>query len=135
MAEALLTKMIGRDSKIKVASAGIQATPGLPASGMTLRVLQEEGVDFALFQSQRVTPKLIDDATYIFAMTHHHRDCLINSAPQHQEKIFLMTEWSGYEDISDPIGGTLHDYRDCCEAIQSCLLKIYAFIHGDYLKL
>lgn len=87
MAEALLKKML--HSKMEVASAGVQATPGLPASTMTLRVLVEEGIGFTRFQSQAVTSELIHHATYVFAMTQQHRDFLIRYYPRHQEKFFF----------------------------------------------
>lgn len=126
MAEALLKKML--HSKMEVASSGVQATPGLPASAMTLRVLGEEGMDFSHFESQIVTPELVHQATYIFAMTQHHRDFLIRHYPRHQEKIFLLTEWTTQEDLPDPIGGGFQDYQECCEVIKSCLEKILPFI-------
>ncbi|MEI6416583.1 MAG: glycine hydroxymethyltransferase, partial [Verrucomicrobiota bacterium] len=81
MAEALLKKMLPQYSKIKVASAGVQATPGLPASTMTLTVLAEEGIGFTRFQSQAVTSELIHHATYVFAMTQQHHDFLIRYYP------------------------------------------------------
>ena len=131
MAEALLERMLPQYSKIKVASAGVQATPSLPASTMTLRVLAEEGISFTRFQSQVVTPELIADATYIFAMTQQQRDFLIRHYPRHQEKIFLLTEWTTQEDLPDPIGGSFQDYEECSEVIKSCLEKIVPFIEGE----
>jgi len=128
MAEALLIKMLKKEAKIDVSSAGVQTTPGLSANPMTLRVLEDEGIDFTQFQSRVVTPALINEATYVFTMTQQHRDFLIRYYPQHQEKIFLLTEWNQQEDISDPIGGTLQDYRECCEAIQSSLSKMPPWI-------
>ena len=131
MAEALLKKILPPYSKIKVASAGVQATPGFPANPMTLRVLAEEGIGFTRFQSQGVTPELINHATYIFAMTQQHRDFLIRYYPRHQEKIFLLTEWTTQEDLPDPIGGGLQDYQSCCEVIKASLEKILPFVEEE----
>lgn len=131
MAEGLLKKMLPKNANIKVASAGVQATPGLPASTMTLRVLADEGIGFSHFESQVVTSELISHATYIFAMTQQHRDFLIRHYPQHQEKIFLLTEWTTQEDLPDPIGGGFEDYQECCEVIKDSLQKIVPFIEGE----
>lgn len=128
MAEALLKKIVPKNAEIKVASAGVQATPGLPASAMTLKVLSEEKVLLSNFQSQGVTQSLMNDATYVFAMTQQHRDFLIHRYPQHQEKVFLITEWTTGLDIPDPIGGSMRDYQECCAAIKSSLEKILPFI-------
>ncbi|MBM3857589.1 MAG: low molecular weight protein arginine phosphatase [Verrucomicrobia bacterium] len=128
MAEALFKKMLPKNTEIEVASAGVQATPGLSASMMTLRVLAEEGIGFSQFQSQPVTAELVKHATYIFAMTHQHRDFLIRHYPQHQEKIFLLAEWTTKEDLPDPIGGGLEDYQECCEVIKVALVKILPFV-------
>jgi protein-tyrosine-phosphatase len=95
---------------------------------MTLRVLVEEGIVFSQFQSQAVTPELLDQATHIFAMTQQHRNFLMRHYPQHQEKVFLMTEWTTQEDVVDPIGGGFQDYQECCEMIKSCLEKILPFV-------
>ena len=129
MAEALLANML--HSKTKVFSAGVQATSGLPANAMTLRVLAEKGISFTHFQSQGVTLQIIDDATYIFVMTQQHQDFLIRYYPRHQEKIFLLTEWTTQDDLPDPIGGSLQDYQECCEVIQACLEKILPFIKEE----
>lgn len=131
MAEALFKNMLPKDTKIRVASAGVQATQGLAASMMTLSVLAKEGIRFAHFQSQAVTPELINDATYVFAMTQQHRNFLIRCYPQYQEKIFLLTEWTTQEDLSDPIGGCLEDYEECCEVIKSSLEKILPFVKEE----
>jgi len=121
MAEALFKKMLPQHANIKVASAGVQATPGLPASAMTLRVLAEEGIDFSHFQSQSVTSELMHQATHIVAMTQQHRDFLVRHYPQHQEKIFLLTEWTTQEDLPDPIGGGFHEYQECYDVIKASL--------------
>lgn len=131
MAEALFKKILRTNMTIEVASAGVQATPGLSASAMTLRVLADEGIRFSQFQSQSVTAELVSNANYIFTMTRQHRDFLIRYYPQHQEKIFLLTEFTTQEDIPDPIGGALEDYQECCEVIQANLEKIFPFIEGN----
>ncbi len=130
MAEALCKKMLPQQSEIHIASAGIQATSGLPASVMTLKVLAEEGTSFSYFESQPVTAELVSNATYIFAMTQHHRDFLVRRYPQHQEKIFLLTEWTTQEDLPDPIGGGFCDYQECCKVIKEALQQILPFIKG-----
>eukprot|EP01035_Chromulina_nebulosa_P017998 gene17998-23636_t len=111
IAQGLLTKMLKTDSNIVAVSAGIQATSGLPASSMTLRVLMDEGIDFTQFQSQLVTVKLLEKAT-----------C---------EKYYLLTEWTTQKDVSDPFGGSLKDYQECCATIKSCIEKIIPFIESQ----
>ncbi len=128
MAEALFKKMLPKNEKIESSSAGVQTMPGLPASMMTLRVLEEEGIVFSNFTSQPVRQELIEGATYIFAMTQQHRDFLIRHYPQHQEKVLLLTEWTTQEDLPDPIGGGFHDYQECCNVIKTALETILFFV-------
>ena len=123
--------MTEQRSDITVASAGIQATKGLPTSTGSLEVLAQQGISCSFFRSQPVTQELINRATYVFAMTQQHRDFLTLLYPKDEEKFFLITEWTTRHDISDPIGGSIRDYQYCCDTIKVCLQKILSFIDSQ----
>ena len=59
-----------------------------------------------------LTAELVQQADYIFGMTHGHVDAMNLLYPQAAEKTFLLREFDETldmfeKDISDPIGGSL----------------------------
>lgn len=129
MAEALFRTMIVSDNAIKVASAGVAAYEGVPASSHGIKLMAEQGADLSDFKSQRVTDQLIKEADFVFGMTSAHCQQLTTLYPGAAKKIFLLTEWSTQEDIEDPIGGTIESYQRCSDKIKKALEKILQLIN------
>lgn len=133
MAEGLFRKMIAFSKEFTVASAGLHGIKGLPASSNTISVLAEQGIDLSLFRSQPVTPHLIEQATYVFAMTQGHLQELSSLYSQDQKKFFLLNEGTTQEDIIDPIGGSTEAYRSCCKTIQLALQNILMLVNKNII--
>lgn len=131
IAQGLFQKMVGYNHEYDVASAGLHAVLGLAASSLSLAVLAEQGIDFSRFRSQPVTSSLIEQATHVFTMTQNHLRELIRLYPQHQKKFFLLNEGITTNDISDPIGGNLETYQECCETIQHALDNILTLLRHN----
>ncbi len=93
MAESLLRKMLRSGDAIEVASAGISAAKGFPASAHAVSALRAVGADLSRFRSQPLTEALVAEADYIFAMTHGHLDVILTFFPEAAEKAFLLTEF------------------------------------------
>lgn len=124
MAEALFRKMTVGIPGWTVASAGVSAGVGLPASPESVDVLAGEGVDLTAFRSQPVTEDLIHAATDIFVMTSGHQSILEIFYPEHAGKIRLLREFTGGGDVPDPITRGRRAYVECRDIIRSALEKI-----------
>jgi protein arginine phosphatase len=100
-------------SHVQVASAGVAAEPGSPASDPVLPVLEEEGIELGEHASRSLTPDLIDWADSILVMSPAHLAAV--EALGGGDKAALVTEFlEGTESgmpVSDPIGGGFDIYR------------------------
>jgi len=126
MAEGLFRKMLGANSGISVASAGVSAAKGQRPSENASRVmLEDEHVDISAHRSQPVTAELVNRASWIFAMTRDHQDLLEVLFPSAEGKIRLIRDLeSPGKDIPDPVGRGRSSYVSCKETIKSALQKI-----------
>ncbi len=100
---------------IEIASAGIAADFGSPASTDAVVLLNQEDVDLSQHRSQPLTEQLLDQADYVFTMTGHHRDVVLHHRADLEEQTFVLGVHG--RDIPDPIGAGPEVYRQCKEAI------------------
>lgn len=133
MAEGLFRHIVRGRNEFKVGSAGVGAVDGYPPSVHAVTALKELGVDIAPQRSRMLTARLVDEADYIFGMTHGHVDAILMLYPQAAEKTFLLREFDetleSYEkDISDPIGGSYMVYANCRDQIEQGIASILNFI-------
>jgi RpiB/LacA/LacB family sugar-phosphate isomerase len=133
MAEGLFRRAIRGHNDFRVLSAGVGAVDGLPPSEYAARALKELGVDISKQRSRMLTAELVNQADYIFGMTHSHVDAITLLYPQAAEKTFLLREFDetldSYEnDISDPIGGSYDVYLSCRDQIEQGIASMLKFI-------
>ena len=79
MAEYLVRDMIekqGLSDRVTVASAGMAAAEGEPASQNALIALQNRGIDANAHRARQLSPELVKQATRIYVMTETHRDAI-----------------------------------------------------------
>jgi protein-tyrosine-phosphatase len=131
--EGILKEIPGENIHVKVFSAGVASVEGLAASREALEVLHSYGIDFREHRSGQVTPELVEQAHYIFTMTHGQKNYLLNSYPEAQEKVWLLTEYASGngEEISDPFGQGIEVYRLAAAEIREALKKIAARWSGS----
>lgn len=123
MAESIARTLLAHDAALgattKVASAGVGASPGSPATressvAIASLALNDAPTDareapLAGFRSRQVSRSMVDDADAIFAMTAGHRDTLIDLYPGAARRIHLLDPAGA--DIDDPIGSPQHVYN------------------------
>lgn len=130
LAQALLKKTLEEIPGIQanVLSAGVAAVRGLAASEEALKVLHSYGVDFSEHRSSPLTPELVEQAHYIFAMTHSQKNYLLDSYPEAKEKIWLLKEYAGGGEgaVSDPFGRGMAAYCQAAAEIEKALQEIAA---------
>lgn len=119
---------------VRVDSAGTSAAWGAPASAGSLTAAAAIGLDLSGHRSQPLTPRLVEQADIILAMTPDHL--------AHVEQLgggataLLVSEFIGDADagepITDPIGGPPEEYthvRDLIsEAVADLLNRLAAIL-------
>lgn len=128
MAVGLLRHMLkqqGLDSQVEVTSAGTLALEGEPATPLAIYVMAERGIPISSHRSHRMMVEDMENADLVLVMTYGHKAALTSEVPQHQAKIYLLSELAGeMHDIEDPISTQeVERYAACTEEIQGYLGK------------
>jgi RpiB/LacA/LacB family sugar-phosphate isomerase len=133
MAEGLFRRAVKDRGNFRVMSAGLGAVEGQPPSPYAVRAVKELGIDITTQRSRMLTRDMVEEADYIFGMTHNHVDTVVVLHPAAAEKTFLLREFDETldlfeKDISDPIGGSYEVYRDCRDQIEQGIASLLRFI-------
>ena len=133
MAEGIFRQTMKGRRDIRVVSAGIGAIDGQLPSPYAVQAVKELGIDISRQRSRQLTGELIQEADYIFGMTHSHVDTVFLLYPQAAEKTFLLREFDDTldifeKDISDPIGGSYEIYLNCRDQIEQGIASILRFV-------
>src|SRR5206468_7373851 len=112
---------------------GLGAWDGKPPSSHAVSAGKELGIDISSQRSRMLTPDLVQQADYIFGMTHSHVDTVMLLYPQAAKKTFLLREFDETldtfeKDISDPIGGSYEIYVSCRDQIEQGIVSLLRFI-------
>jgi protein-tyrosine-phosphatase/tRNA A37 threonylcarbamoyladenosine synthetase subunit TsaC/SUA5/YrdC len=134
MAEGLFRKKLGGTLNVNedqlaergfiVASAGVAAANGAPASPEAVEVLEGKGIDISGHASQPLSRKLAGHADRVFTLTRQHRDAVLREHPELHGRVELLSRDG--RDISDPIGGGFDEYVACAAEIERHVEKIAA---------
>ena len=138
MAEGLFRHATRGRADCRVISAGVGALEGQPPSPHAVSALKELGIDISHLRSRMLTSQLVDEADYIFGMTHSHVDSINLLFPQAAEKTFLLREFDETldefeKDISDPIGGSYETYAYCRDQIEQGIFAMLNFLEQTEL--
>jgi glycine hydroxymethyltransferase len=133
MAEGLFRHAVKGRGNYRVLSAGVGAVDGQPPSPYAVRALNELGIDISNQRSRMLTGELIEEADYVFGMTHGHVDAVTLLYPQAAEKTFLLREFDETldifeKDITDPIGGSYEVYLNCRDQIEQGIASMLKFM-------
>ena len=104
---------------VVVASAGIAAWGGGPASGHAVETMQEMGADLGGHESQPITESLVAQADVILTMTAAHRAAILAQFPETGGRVAMLAP--DRRDVLDPVGGTFETYRKCAQQIHGHL--------------
>jgi glycine hydroxymethyltransferase len=133
MAEGIFRQAVQGHGNFRVISAGLGALDGQPPSAFAVQATKELGIDISSQRSRMLTPELVQQADYIFGMTHSHVDTVMLLYPHAAEKTFLLREFDETldtfeKDISDPIGGSYDVYLNCRDQIEQGIVSLLRFI-------
>src|SRR5215470_16822813 len=140
MAEGLFRTAVRGRGDFCVLSAGVGAIDGQPPSAYAVQALRELGIDISQQRSRMLTADLVNQADYIFGMTHSHIDTVMMLYPSAAEKTFLLREFDETldqfeKDISDPIGGSFEVYLNCRDQIEQGIVSLLRFIEHRQVPL
>ena len=116
MAEAVLRDALKGRKEVVVESAGLGALVGEPASGFSVELMQERGLDISGHRAQQLTAELITRSDLILVMESGHRRAIDENEPTARGKLYRLGEWQDLE-IPDP-------YRQPREAFEETLKLI-----------
>lgn len=128
MAEGILKKMITKAGTpgVEVASRGLAAIKGKPVSENAFLAVGEKHIKIGNHVVRQVTRDDIAESDLILTMTKSHAYHVFSMFAQKDRHIYTLKDFvGGYSDrdISDPIGGSLDDYRKCAQEIEGALKK------------
>lgn len=128
MAEAVARAEIRKRGwqHVLVASAGISAYPGVPASEEAVRAGVDVGLDLAAHRARLVDPDLVDWADLVLTMGDSHLNAVTQMGGA--GKVSLLGDFAAGEDgaggaVSDPFGGEVALYRQTLVELQSLVKK------------
>lgn len=109
---------------VEVASAGVSAFPGLPASEEAVEVAAENDLDLARHQSSSLTADAVERADLVLVMAAHHLDAVHHLGGA--EKGTLLTAFAAGDEgeagaargVPDPIGGTREEYAETFRTLE-----------------
>jgi protein-tyrosine-phosphatase len=137
MAEGLFRKMIADQPDLKVSSAGVSTYPGQSPSPHAVEVLARVGIDISGTRSKPLTERLVEEATWIVAMTRSHLDSIFYQYPEAAEKTYLLREFepgAASFDIADPIGLGIDAYEEARDTIKNALPGLLEFITSERIN-
>jgi protein arginine phosphatase len=130
MAEYLLRHFLQKQKlsfAVKVVSAGLNVYGGGQMTSTVSDLLGEEAIEHDPKRcAVAVDDLLVEDADLILTMTAEQLRQICQRFPSAAEKTFLLNEYSGIgrEDIEDPYGKGLENYRRVLEDIRLALKNL-----------
>ena len=120
MAQGIFNKIAKEKSLVYTAeSAGIITKTGLPYSENSVTACKDFDVDITDGKSVSILDFNLSDYDYFIPMSVSHGQALVAYGVP-KDKIIILKSTG----ISDPYGGDLQIYKDCCQEIYQCILKL-----------
>jgi protein-tyrosine phosphatase len=132
MAEGMLRSALERrlgDGAPRVASAGVIARDGAPATPEAVEAAADLGVDISGHSARRLRPEHVRAAGLIVGMAAEHREEIVALVPQAEARTFTLKElvrrleasdaMPRDTDVADPLGLSLEGYRAVAREIEN----------------
>ena len=113
---------------VMIASAGVYASDGSPASIEAVAAMRQRGLDLTMHHSQLLDQALVQSADLILTLTASHRGALLQQWPDAVARTFVM---GGEQDVDDPFGGPQTWYEQCAQQIDGYLQEWVSEIPWD----
>jgi protein-tyrosine-phosphatase len=127
MAAGLLRQRLadeGLEARYRVLSAGIWGVDGRPASKEAITVMGERGIDIADHRAHTINADDVAEAELILVMSREHAQAIRHTWPQYAWRVHRLSEMAGkQQDVRDPYGDPIEEYRTCADTIARYLDK------------
>jgi L-threonylcarbamoyladenylate synthase len=136
MAEGIFRKSwkeAGAPYPINVASAGVGAVPGFPASKEAVESMRRMGVDISEHLSAPVSHESLRAAGMVIAMTQSHKQALLAKYPEFGHKVVTLSEISPEAggDVIDPFGKSQEEYDKTAQILEKSLKSLVKVLAGQ----
>ncbi len=139
MAEKLLQHALAAEGapldQLEVASAGVAAGYGEPASDNSVAALKKVKLDLSQHKSQPLTDDLVERAFAIFGMTGSHLEILRQYYRGLPERVHLLREFLAEDEsdqIPDPIGLDFDAYKACLDSMIEAIPSVVQYLKNEY---
>lgn len=141
MAEQLLRHALAAEKgplrTLNVASAGVAAWGGEPATHHSVTALKKVHVDLSHHKSQELTQELLDHCFAVFCMTYGHVSMVEYTFDRQPPYVYLMRQLipdidSSTLEIPDPYGRSLSAYEACRDEMIEAIPSILQFLRANY---
>ncbi len=127
MAEVLFGEIVQNEGEADdwwIDSAGVAAFDGEQATNNTRLVADERGLDLKSHRSKLTSRAVVDPFSLVLVMEERHRLMLREAFPDLSDRIYLLTEMiGGTEDVHDPIGTDIANYRAMADEVNTTLTE------------
>jgi len=104
----------------KVSSVGVMNMCAAPASTEAVTACELRGIDIKAHKSNILSPQLIEESDFIFAMEQIHCDRVKAIRPEAANKCTLLAE---IEEIPDPMGRSQEFFNRCADSIEMAVRR------------
>jgi protein-tyrosine phosphatase len=137
LAEALFRDLVRDRPDYEVASAGLGAVAGAPASKHSVDLARTRGLDLSRHSSRPLTRMMVERATHIFGMSGSHLLGLEDDFPGASDKAYLVSEFCADDrlrgmDVADPFGMPHSAYLEVLEQLDKMLPSVLAYIEQTW---
>jgi len=117
---------------VAVASAGVAARLGDPATEHSVTALKKVGIDVSGHVSQPMTQPLLDEALAVLVMTESHRAMILAMSERPPAHLLLFREFvpSDSREIVDPYGCPLPAYEAARDEMVEAIPSLIDFLGG-----
>lgn len=129
MAEGILKKLLdsaGLNERFEVESAGTSVFSNFGASANAIKAVSEILVDISKHRTRQLTEEILQESNIVITMTKEHKKLIGEAYEIAALKTFTLAEYSigTMDDVIDPFGGSVDDYRYCRDQIMNYLIKM-----------
>ena len=131
MAKGLMEKFVnetGISERVHIDSAGTSTFAGIGPAPNTVFVMKEEGADVSGHIGKNINKDILKRSDIIFVMERYHKDVIISLMPEIKDKVRLLRDG---QDIPDPIGRSLEEYRNVLKIIKEEIENIFLEIFKE----
>jgi len=127
MAEALFSEIVRNEGEAEdwwIDSAGVSAFDAEQATNNTRLVAAERGLDLKSHRSKLTSRAVVEPFSLVLVMEERHRMMLRDAFPDLADRVYLLTEMiGGTEDVHDPIGTDIANYRAMADEVNTALTE------------